>query len=683
MDSLCSCSCVQHSPFCLGVSSQLGSCLSNNPGVGIHSISTASTLLFGSHTLLLTYSGEVYGLGHNDYGQILYDGPGSIKLPIKLPLTNIISISAGHCHSLALSSEGHVLQWGCIQVDQFLLSSSESLPITPINIPYSIKEVYGGEDSSFALTQEGQVVKWRCGKSFELIEGLENIVFISVYNDSFVAVDYFNNVYYSTKNDLHLLNVSKIPRILSKNSVILNNDFLLLIDSNGDVWEVDFEDSFIKKPTKVKGLTNIVSVTGCERFFLAINDNGKVFVWGELSGISNVYQDSDEPRCIRAFTNIEGISVGEDFLFAYNKNTVLAWGRNFFGQLGTGDLIDRPQPVKVFGSEILGSFRHPRQPLDRMFSGLVRLIYSEYFQSLKILIGNHPYTKARFLIKCSVSKKVAKFAKEVIIGFEFLKDPQELKLNDNICDLQLRLSTDFNGPKVINTRIKKLDVYCKSGRLNPQLFTFFPNVEVVKLFEPPGPHKRFNLFQLSHLRYFELDCNLGLKLEQLPTSLVKLLLNRGHVDVDDLSYLTSLQELVVFSFGLSERILKGQISLPQSIGRLEVEMNIAIDVRVQLPNLKEFIIHNAVPPHLFDQQFPTLKFIHLVKFLKDNLSTSVLSPTKLANLGLIKFVKLINSEYLAELSVFPWWIQYTANIYFNRHFPDVFRNYLNNTSTDA
>ncbi|KAL0214217.1 hypothetical protein P9112_006401 [Eukaryota sp. TZLM1-RC] len=152
---------------------------------------------------------------------------------------------------------------------------------------------------------------------------------------------------------------------------------------------------------------------------------------------------------IEAFTNIEGISVGYNFLFAYNKNTVWAWGRNYRGQLGTGDLIDRPQPVKVFGSEILGSFDYPIQPLDSMFSGLIKLIYFEYLQYLKKLFGNHPYTKARFFTKCIISKKVAKFAKQVINGFEFLKDPQDLNLNENIYDLQLQLLTDYKGPKVI------------------------------------------------------------------------------------------------------------------------------------------------------------------------------------------------------------------------------------------
>ncbi|KAL0206016.1 hypothetical protein P9112_001323 [Eukaryota sp. TZLM1-RC] len=122
---------------------------------------------------------------------------------------------------------------------------------------------------------------------------------------------------------------------------------LFVIDFNGDVWRFDKEDddSFDNKPTKVLGLSNIVSIIGYNDIYAATDIDGKVFVLGE------------QPRCIEAFTNIEGVSLGGDFLFAYNKNTVWAWGKNDKGQLGTGDLIDRFQPAKLsFGSEILGTF---------------------------------------------------------------------------------------------------------------------------------------------------------------------------------------------------------------------------------------------------------------------------------------------------------------------------------------
>ncbi|KAL0211217.1 hypothetical protein P9112_009515 [Eukaryota sp. TZLM1-RC] len=124
--------------------------------------------------------------------------------------------------------------------------------------------------------------------------------------------------------------------------------------------------------------------------------------------------------------------------------------------------------------------------MNRMFSGLIKLVYWEYLSYLQKLFGNHPYIKARFHSKCGVSKRVAQFAQKLINVHPiqnklFIKDPQNFNLNENICDLQLRLSTNYYGPKVINTRFKELDVYYDWVDYDPQLLTLFPNVELVKL----------------------------------------------------------------------------------------------------------------------------------------------------------------------------------------------------------
>ncbi|KAL0205036.1 hypothetical protein P9112_000343 [Eukaryota sp. TZLM1-RC] len=211
-------------------------------------------------------------------------------------------------------------------------------------------------------------------------------------------------------------------------------DFLFITDVNGEVLKFNKGDGDVllnNKPTKVFWLINIVFISGYGGIYAAIANDGKVFVWGKLSEISNVYENHDEPISIEAFDNIEGISVGHDFLFANNKITVWAWERNDKGQLGTGDLIDRQQPVKVFGSEILGPFHYPKQPLNRMFSGLIQQIYWEYLNYLQKRFSNHACVKARFYTKCGISERVAQFAQEVFNVYQnknrvFLKDPPDL-----------------------------------------------------------------------------------------------------------------------------------------------------------------------------------------------------------------------------------------------------------------
>ncbi|KAL0226035.1 hypothetical protein P9112_013359 [Eukaryota sp. TZLM1-RC] len=669
---------------------------------GIKFISSGSR-----HTLLLTYSGQVYGWGNNNRGQVLYNGPQTIKSPIKLSLTNIISISAAFEHSLAISSNGNLYGWDCNLDQQINMSTDWISPVSSIDIPYSIKEVYGGFRNSFALTHQEKVVKWGGGKSFELMEELHNIVYLSVEGDSLIAVDSFGHHFYSGQsifsgsdqdNDsvsycddvgeyftktYTPITLNLFPRTPIKGSALLvsgvrhSANYLFIIDTNGVVWKFDKgndEESFNNNPTKVLGLSNIVSISGCGGIFASLDNNGKVFVWGELSIISDIYEDVDQPRCIEALTNIEGISVGHECMFFYSKNTVWAWGRNDKGQLGTGDLIDRPQPVKVFVSEVLGSFQYPKQPLDRMFSGLIKYLLYEYLNYLKMLFGNYPYVKARFYLKCSISKKVGVLAKEVfnvhpIRSSIFLKDPEAFYLDENVDDLQLRLTTDYKVPKAANSRINKLDVNYDLICYDTELFSLFPNVEVAKFVGSRYTKMPINMAHLSKLKCLVLD--FAFNIEKLPTSLVTLVLQNDFIQVTDLSYLTSLKELVVLSCVISDRILPGKIPLPQSIATLELRYGrnfsfgdpYSLDILVKFANLKELVIDNKDIVNITEQNFPSLKFIQLIKPDEDSLLGSRLSPTKLSNQGLIKSVTISKNDYLVELSCFPWWIKYSAERY--------------------
>ncbi|KAL0214868.1 hypothetical protein P9112_007052 [Eukaryota sp. TZLM1-RC] len=653
--------------------------------VGVKSISSGS-----GHTLLLTYSGDVYAWGCNDHGQVLYDGPRSIHSSVKLPLQDIVSISAGVDYSLALSSQGKVYGWGINGSNQINMSRESPLPITLINIPYNFKEVYCGEKCSFALTQEGQVIKWRWRKSFELVEWLENIVFISVFCNSFVAIDengdfFCDHTFFDGRFVRFLTTKLPVTKYLSpkkpfQGSFLFDQEKLFVIDIYGDVRRFrqecsEFKASFNKLNT-VRGLTNIVYISGFCGAYAAIDNIGNFFVWGELGRISDIYEVGRiyEPVCIKAPTKIEGISIGGCSigllsLIAYNKDIVWALGTSCNGSL-------RLEPLAIIGSEILGSFYNPKQPLDRMFSGLIKLVYWHYLNFLKVEFGNPPYLKARFYTKCAISKKVAQFALGVFNVHSIQKNPQDLNLNENNCDLRLRLTTHYNGPKVVNTRIRQLVVYYDDVDDGLQLLSFFPNVEVVKLGgRSRSATRSLNLAHLSNLKCLELAY--PFIIEQLPTSLVKLLL-KGRIDFTDLGYLISLKELVLdrsmWCF-VTVRILKGQTPLPQSIIRLEFYLTriwTPVNIEIHLPNLKELIIHHNVVTNITEQNFPSLRFIQLIQPSEHSLSNSPLSPTKLINQGLIKYVKPTKNQYLVELSCFPWLIQYPAD----RYLIDIFRDYV-------
>ncbi|KAL0225862.1 hypothetical protein P9112_013186 [Eukaryota sp. TZLM1-RC] len=202
-----------------------------------------------------------------------------------------------------------------------------------------------------------------------------------------------------------------------------------------------------------------------------------------------------------------------------------------------------------------------------MFSGLIKLVYWEYLNYLEKLFENYQQVKAKFYTKCGISKVVAQFAQELvndhsILNMLFLEDPQELNIGAN-----------DHGPNVINTVIKRLDVFYddfdhEEADYDQPLLSFFPVVEFVKIGGESLCGERFaiNLTHSSNLKCLELDFESDV--EELPTSLVKLVLKHYAIEVNDLSYLPLLKELVVSCYCISEGISTGEIHVPQSIRRL-------------------------------------------------------------------------------------------------------------------
>lgn len=72
----------------------------------------------GDHNIVLVSDGHVYGWGRDDYGQLGDDSTLQSNTPVAVDTTGtfgaktIVAISAGHTHSLALSSDGKLFAWG-------------------------------------------------------------------------------------------------------------------------------------------------------------------------------------------------------------------------------------------------------------------------------------------------------------------------------------------------------------------------------------------------------------------------------------------------------------------------------------------------------------------------------------------------------------------------------------------
>jgi len=104
-------------------------------------------------------------------------------------------------------------------------------------------------------------------------------------------------------------------------------------------------------PTKISGLSNVISVSGGEYHSLALASDGKVYAWGyngygQLGNgnTNNVYT----PTEITELSGVISISAGDNHSLALTSSgEVYGWGYNGYGQLGTGDTSNIYTPTKI------------------------------------------------------------------------------------------------------------------------------------------------------------------------------------------------------------------------------------------------------------------------------------------------------------------------------------------------
>jgi alpha-tubulin suppressor-like RCC1 family protein len=106
-------------------------------------------------------------------------------------------------------------------------------------------------------------------------------------------------------------------------------------------------------PVHVSGLGGISSVSGGDRHFAVLRNDGLVLTWGEnAAGQLGDGTNSNRtvPAAVPNLANVISVKAGGAHTLALQQDgTVLAWGDNYYGQLGTGDTVGLTTPVPVVG----------------------------------------------------------------------------------------------------------------------------------------------------------------------------------------------------------------------------------------------------------------------------------------------------------------------------------------------
>ncbi|XP_054155256.1 RCC1 and BTB domain-containing protein 1-like [Oppia nitens] len=130
------------------------------------------------HSLALTATGDVYSWGDNSYGQLGNGNNFDIQsVPHKVKgfdSQEVIQISCGYYHSMAITKAGHVYGWGYNSEGELGLGNdiSQTIP-TKINIMNGviINKVVCGQYHSLLLSTDGDIYAFGCNQFGQIGNG--------------------------------------------------------------------------------------------------------------------------------------------------------------------------------------------------------------------------------------------------------------------------------------------------------------------------------------------------------------------------------------------------------------------------------------------------------------------------------------------------------------------------------
>ena len=228
------------------------------------------------------------------------DDDGQTTIPAGL--SNVVALSGGSYHSLALTPAGKVLAWG-----GFFFGVT--------NVPLGLSNVVAiaaGDDSSLALRADGTIVRWGAFGT-AVPSGLSNVVAIAAGRNG-------NNLALGSDGKVTGWGGPAVPAGLMNVVAIAAADDGTSLAVRADGTLVAWDATGVSV-----GLSDIAAVAAGNGFYLALRTNGTVVAWGD-----NSYGQTNVPA---GLSNVVAVAAGAGFSIALCVDgTVVEWGNNVSGQ---------------------------------------------------------------------------------------------------------------------------------------------------------------------------------------------------------------------------------------------------------------------------------------------------------------------------------------------------------------
>ena len=282
------------------------------------------------HSCALGASGSTSCWGANFNGQLgddTFDNRNAPVLVLDLPI-DAVGLASGNTHSCVLRANGALSCWGFNDFGQLGAQPVGDVPADPLGVVNIIGNVPAiSVDAGFAHTcavrGTGTVACWGRNSSGELTGA------ISAASPNPIA---------------------PTPALTGITQIAAGSRHTCALLANGTVSCWGRLETTVSQPTSIAGFDNVVAIAAGNDFRCALRANGTVWCWGEGSfgQLGNGTTDQTAPVEVADLSTVVAITVGSSHACAIRANgTVRCWGANDTGQLGNNLSTAAPGPDHV------------------------------------------------------------------------------------------------------------------------------------------------------------------------------------------------------------------------------------------------------------------------------------------------------------------------------------------------
>lgn len=294
----------------------------------------------------VTEKGELYTWGQNNHNALGNGTTDNRYTPGKI-LDNVKSVSLGYYNGAAVTKDGQLYMWGKNNEGQLGNGTTVNQP-TPVKIlaDEAVKEVSLGTDMAFgysaAVTKDGKLYTWGYNGNGELGNGEQGTV-----------------AAYWKREPVRILEDEKIKTICLSQG----DGYSAAVTEGGQLymWGYNYYGQLGNATTAnqvepVKVLEGIkvreIEVSAGSGFqSAAIAEDGSLYLWGRNAYGQLGTGDTDSrtvPFKLEQLGKVKTVRLGSNHTAAITEGGELyTWGRNNWGQLGDGSTKDRDKPVKI------------------------------------------------------------------------------------------------------------------------------------------------------------------------------------------------------------------------------------------------------------------------------------------------------------------------------------------------